>query len=550
MAVMWFWQNFMAWFNESENFDIVTYLNKIKVKKAKFPIKLLITIFYLIYLPDITSAQHKPFNELNPALDNSLDYINNVEKLSDVYPEDWAYQALKSLVERHGIITGYPDGTFRGNQVISRYEFAAALQAVFSVIDSLNLDLSKREVGQIERLQEIFALELAILKGKVDGVQARVQELEATNFSTTTKLTGQVLFAVNAGTGDTKLDPIGNRVMKQKPQATFLRRLQLDLNTSFQGNDLLKIRLEESSNSINNNTGGFLEPNFGSTLDFASRPLTENLEISKLSYSFSPQANLLVTFGSGILATDYLDNNKYASNSFQDFSTQAFTYNYLLFPIDDISAGAALEWNIGASDFSLKSVYVAAAGNENEPKGDNITSIPGVFPAGNFLYDNFVGDRGLFGDTYQGTLELAYKPNENFALRLQYSGGEIYQRAFAGLGINAEINLSEKFALFGRYGYGDYSDTVVGNINPNYWMFGLAAAELFIEGDYTGVAVGQPFIVTELGDSTQTNIEFFYNFPVNEFIRLTPLVQIITNPGNQSDNDTIFAGTLRLVFSF
>jgi hypothetical protein len=39
--------------------------------------------------------------------------VNSVSELVDVQPTDWAYQALKSLVERYGVVTGYPDGTFR-----------------------------------------------------------------------------------------------------------------------------------------------------------------------------------------------------------------------------------------------------------------------------------------------------------------------------------------------------------------------------------------------------------------------------------------------------
>lgn len=46
---------------------------------------------------------------------NPMDQVTNVSQLRDVSPEDWAYEALRSLVERYGCIAGYPDGTFRGN---------------------------------------------------------------------------------------------------------------------------------------------------------------------------------------------------------------------------------------------------------------------------------------------------------------------------------------------------------------------------------------------------------------------------------------------------
>ena len=47
---------------------------------------------------------------------SSLAQINSVSSLSDVQPTDWAYEALRSLVERYGCIVGYPDQTYRGNR--------------------------------------------------------------------------------------------------------------------------------------------------------------------------------------------------------------------------------------------------------------------------------------------------------------------------------------------------------------------------------------------------------------------------------------------------
>ncbi|WP_051470086.1 carbohydrate porin [Fischerella sp. PCC 9605] len=109
---------------------------------------------------------------------------------------------------------------------------------------------------------------------------------------------------------------------------------------------------------------------------------------------------------------------------------------------------------------------------------------------------------------------------------------------------------SDRLGVFGRYGYGSYPKTTVGDINPNYWMVGLAFPDLFMERAIAGIAVGQPFIENEVGNATQTNFEAFYNVPVNDYIQITPLIQAITNPGNQDLNGTIFTGTVRTVFSF
>ena len=144
-------------------------------------------------------------SELN--LDGVNDYsasqeqVTSISQFSDVYPTDWAYQALSNLIERYGCVAGYPDGTYRGGRAMTRFEAAALLNAC--------LDRITEVTDELKRLMKEFEKELAILKGRVDGLEARVGELEATQFSTTTKLSGQatmVIGGVNAS-GD---DPDGD----------------------------------------------------------------------------------------------------------------------------------------------------------------------------------------------------------------------------------------------------------------------------------------------------------------------------------------------------
>ncbi|MDJ0621185.1 MAG: iron uptake porin, partial [Calothrix sp. MO_192.B10] len=65
----------------------------------------------------------------NEGQSNSQSQVTSVSQFSDVQPTDWAFQALQSLVERYGCIAGYPNGTYRGNRALTRYEFAAGLNA-------------------------------------------------------------------------------------------------------------------------------------------------------------------------------------------------------------------------------------------------------------------------------------------------------------------------------------------------------------------------------------------------------------------------------------
>ena len=116
--------------------------------------------------------------------------VTSITQFSDVYPTDWAYQALSNLIERYGCVAGYPNGTYRGNRAMTRFEAAALLNAC--------LDRVTEVTDELKRLMKEFEKELAILKGRVDGLEARVGELEATQFSTTTKLKGAAYFVIGA----------------------------------------------------------------------------------------------------------------------------------------------------------------------------------------------------------------------------------------------------------------------------------------------------------------------------------------------------------------
>ncbi|KYC39959.1 S-layer protein [Scytonema hofmannii PCC 7110] len=530
----------------------------------------------------------KPITQIEPVLtqspqqgepptsgaSNPGDRVTSVSQLRDVQPTDWAFQALQSLVERYGVIAGYPDGTFRGNRAMTRYEFAAGLNAALARIDELiaasTADLvSRDDLATLQRLQQEFSSELATLRGRVDALEAKTAEIEANQFSTTTKLTGQVVIGLNAGgfDGDRIIDPRDQVLATENPNPTISYRAGIDFNTSFFGNDLLLIRIDTGSGTtINTGSGpvrgiddaaGFLEPTFGSVLDFSVEPPNDtDIALARVSYTFQPFKDFRVSIGPDIRTTDYIDRNSYAYLSFRDFSTQAFTNNYLLFPISGPSSGAAIDWKPSGGAFSVRALYAASGasqpGNLNlENAGDVLRGTASFIP---LLYPispnrNF-GDAGIFGDTYQGTFELEYAPSRKFALRLQYSGGEVLDNRYDVFGANFELALSSKFAIFGRYGYGNYDNTFVGDIKPNYWMAGVAFPDLFTRGALAGIAAGQPFIANEIGDSTQTNFEAFYNFPISYNIQVTPLVQVITNPSNQESNGTIVTGTLRTVLSF
>ncbi len=507
---------------------------------------IIISIVFGLFFPAATLASPDDYAD-------ALAQVTNVNQLRDVSPTDWAYEALRSFSDRYGCIAGFPDRNYQGSQPLTRYEFAAGLNSCLNQIERLIAGgerVSSQDTATLQRLSQDFEAELATLGGRVDELESRVAVVEENQFSTTTKLRGQALFAANAGgfTGDEIIDPLGDTITDSQPEATLLYRANLDFDASFTGTDNLKIRLDTGSNGFDDNAANVLEPNFGSILNYSDSPPHDGeLSVGRLYYSFKPAQNIQVAIGPAMVATDYIDFSQYTRPSFRGISTESLAQNYILFPIEGPSAGAFTSWTF-KEKFTIRGTYNAAeAANPNEDVGGIIEGLS-TFTA--LLYGGGSGDGGLFGDFYQGMVELEYAPVETAAIRLQYSGGEVFDNRFDVLGVNAEWQFIPRLAVFGRYGYGGYDDTAFGDINPNYWMAGLSFTDLLKEGATLGIAAGQPFIVSEIGDDTQTNFEAYYNYPITDFISIAPIFQVITNASNQSANDPIYTGTIRSVFNF
>ncbi|OIP68680.1 MAG: porin [Oscillatoriales cyanobacterium CG2_30_44_21] len=509
------------------------------------------------------SAQSLPFPEA------IVQNATSVSQLSDVRSTDWAFTALQSLVERYGCIAGYPDRTFRGSQSTSRYEFAAGLNACLGKINEiisagLADKVTKEDLATLQRLQEEFAAELATLRGRVDALDAKTAKLEAQQFSTTTKLEGQVIISVSGGgSGTSELlspanAPTGN---VGTANTTVISRVRLDLNTSFTGEDLLLTRLESGNGGTNLSNsldgGGDVFAGFtgfvgSSSLDYSD--VGNTFSLGRLRYDFPIGKDIRASIGAAMSLNDHLDANSFANDESADFAIGMFINNPLILPVND-GAGAVLDWNIGGSAFTLRAGYVAA--NANSPTSDSGA------PNGTI-------NQGLFGDTYQGTVELEFAPKNSdeespFAARLQYTRAAVNNLDYNIGGLNLEWAVSKAIALFGRYGFGNISNrgidiasaipsyinvgTAGDSINPQTWSAGIAFPDLFKEGAMGAIAVGQPFVESKVGNATQTNVELFYRIPISDNISITPDLQFIFNPNNNS-NSTITIGTLRTVFTF
>lgn len=495
--------------------------------------------------------------------------VTAVSQLSDVRPTDWTYQALASLVEKYGCIAGHPDGTFRGNRAATRFELAAALNACLDAIS--DRFAPKEDLATLQRLAQEFATELATLRGRVDNLEVRTSSLEATQFSTTTKLSVDALVAFQAGGANGPIvnpaDGITLGASQYNP--TVISRVDINLITSFTGDDLLITTLQTGNGGLDSfsaagiGTGGWIN---SGAVDYAG--VGPAVNFYRLVYEFQPVQDVTLAAGALFFPSDYIDGNSYANDSFQDFSSGFFINNRLtvVFPVDGPGgAGAVVKWNPNEGPFTVRGLYVAASPfNANKNNGP-FPGIPG----------------GLLGDPYQGSLELEYadtfgaEDQNSYAVRLQYTNSSTIDIAQNAGGLNFELSLGQ-FGFFGRYGYSgatlygigstvdglggfDLSAIVPPGATQNFtaqtWMAGLGYRDLWLEGSLLAAAVGQPFINDlpsgpGVNNSTQTNYELFYRIPVSDNISLTPVFMSVINANNIAGNAPIFQGLVRTTFSF
>jgi len=523
--------------------------------------------------------------------DSSIEQVTSVSQLSDVQPKDWAFGALQSLVERYGCIAGYPNGTFRGNRALSRYEFAAGLNACLNRVNELiataTADLpSKQDIMTLQKLQEDFSAELATLRGRVDAVEARTTELEKNQFSTTTKLSGEAIISAIGATGGVK----GG----SDPGIVLNNRVRLNLTTSFTGKDLLITGLQ-AHNFLGDTSGtGSVQKSLGlsSSILSASSARTSfepqfagidpktlstvganSVQLYKLLYIF-PVANKLTVFaGTAAEVSDAFP----AVTPFYGEGQESISRFANLNPVVRVSGGTSGSGLASAAGFiysispqlDLRALYGSV--NANLPQNTATT------PLG----------AGVFGGSSVIATQLTFKPSKSVDVGLNYANSyhqinilgtgltssDIGALATVPLGTPVKLNsfggtfnwrFSPKVALAG-YGAAmfvdDSSPTVNASTTFTSWMVGLHFNDLIKQGNNAGLIFGQPLYRSDAsGDAklaeTGVNravpyhLEGYYRFRVNDHVSVTPGAIVLFNPEGNSNNTTTTIGVLRTTFTF
>ncbi|BAY45600.1 S-layer region-like protein [Scytonema sp. HK-05] len=494
--------------------------------------------------------------------------VTSVSQLSDVQPTDWAFQALQSLVERYGCIAGYPNGTYRGNRAMTRYEFAAGLNACLNRVNELiataTADLvNKQDLATLQRLQEEFTAELATLRGRVDVLEARSAELEANQFSTTTKLQGQIVAAITDVIAGDRV----NDVDVKDNNTTFGVRARVEFVTSFTGKDELFTRIQ--ANNI-------LSPDIGTpegNLFFADEDGTTDAFIDALYYKFplteSTEVIALANAGAADDVTDTVNifDGDGAFGALSSFGTR----NPIYYNMDGAGLGVTQQFG---DALSLSLAYLASS--PNDPSSKN----------------------GLFNGPYGALAQLTFKPSDRFTIGLTYINAynqelgtgsvranpisflaseiapppevtgepEVVSVPFASnsYGVQASLGLSEKFVLGGWVGYTNARNLSTeggrvdrGELDIWNWAVTLGFPDLGKKGNLAGIIFGMEPKVTgssinEISKDRDTSyhVEAFYQYKVTDNITITPGVIWLTAPDHNNDNDGVVIGAFRTTLSF
>ena len=494
---------------------------------------------------------------------NNLDQVTSVTQFSDVYPTDWAYQALSNLVETYGCVAGYPSGTFRGNRAMTRYEAAALLNACLDSVTGMT--------DELKRLIKEFEIELSVIKGRVDGLEARVGELEATQFSTTTKLAGRASWALGATKASGGSSSEGDSYDSQYGATTFSYDLALAFKTSFTGKDLLFSRLRVGN--ADNALGG---KGFNLTgLDYPTNSANV-VRVGRLYYRFPLGSDFTVVVGPRM-------------RNQENFGYKASVYTAGGHPqLDLFSArlGAPGVWSkttgagFGAiysnkSNVEKGSPYLTVAANYVAQQGHN--SDPN---SGGFMTDNAQGStttQVAYGSKQWG-LSAGYRYSQcgsTFGKATEFARTNGYsQNCVDGDGkrTNADahswaINAfwqPEDSGLIPSVSAGVGKSYLNGDFDYNAadkfasWMLGLQWADVFVDGNAFGFAVGQPQFVSSLDSGTPDDgnyaMELWYSFHVTDNIVVAPGIYWLSNPAGDlasgDDSVGVFGGVVQTRFKF
>lgn len=473
-------------------------------------------------IPAISLGAIPAHAQLQGASQYIQDQVVTIAQFSDVKPGDWAYQALSNLIERYGCVAGYPNGTFKGGQAMTRYEAAALFNAC--------LDRVTEVTDEVRRLQQEFSKELAVITARVSTLENKVGELEATQFSTTTKLRGEASFILGGVPG------LNTNSGVQVGNTAFNYDVRLNLDTSFTGKDLLRTRLR---------TGNFSTNPFGSSTSLFKLDKAETannqLSVDRLYYQ-NVFGNTALTVGALVRNTEMAWVPSAYKSEVLDFFTTAGAPG-----VYNKATGAGFGAQYSRNGIVAGVNYVAQNGSDstagvfNEKASLNLMAQAGYKAANWGIAAGYrYGTEGSRVRTYNGLMgadgSLAAGQTSN-----GYSANAYWQPSQSGI----------IPAISAGYGYNQVfgAPSKTGATDSNSWFTGLQWNNVFAPGNSAGFAIGQAPAADVTGVVKPTLMEIFYKVQVSDGISITPAIFRVSDNQRFQDSSK-WGGVIQTKFTF
>ena len=134
-------------------------------------------------LKAIVKAQSAEIKAMRGAMQSGASVMKDVN-FPDVPKDHWAYSYVKSLADR-GLLEGYPDGEFKGDRSMTRYEFAAIIYRALQNGAPIDSDMAKA-IGEfdpeINRIKDLDRTRVDRISGK-DNDRNKVERVRVNNES-------------------------------------------------------------------------------------------------------------------------------------------------------------------------------------------------------------------------------------------------------------------------------------------------------------------------------------------------------------------------------
>ena len=260
---------------------------------------------------------------------------------SDVTPSDWAYQAVVDLSDQ-GVVEGYPDGTFKGERNITRYEMAQIIARMLAKEDQLNAE----QRATLDKLAGEYADELANLGVRVANLEKKVGNL---SFSGNGRMRYNQSYGDNGKAADKWDGRMQVNIKGQVNDSTYvLGRLRYDMNFKSTNEDPAYL----DQLIVHHDFGDKASVNIGKIDLFLGQTgvfFDSEIKGAELAFHANDAANLAVGYGrfedwNGDYADNITDKHEYA---YAQFSGEAGRFAYDVDYVNGTSTNKVNIWGAG-----------------------------------------------------------------------------------------------------------------------------------------------------------------------------------------------------------